>query len=110
MPDIPTAPVELKRTALPFPVYVDNRVLAGSAETFTKPAGAAWALISASAITYVRTGGTAVVPGSNVVDGTGSFPVHAGQDIFLNVESIASFSAIATGVVAVAWFRDHGSI
>lgn len=110
MPDIPTAPVELKRTALPFPIKVDNLVLTGTAKTFTKPAGAAWALISVTALCFIRAGGTAIVPVGDVTNGEGSFPVHAGQDVFFNVESITSFTIIGTATGSTGWFRDHSTI
>lgn len=103
----PTAPVELIRTELPFPSQVDNQVLAGAAETITVPADVSWVWISVSALCYIRTGGTAVVPGLDVTDGTGSFPVNVGNGLFLNVRTIATFSIIGTAVVGLAWYRDR---
>lgn len=109
------APVELMRTELPFPVQVDNYVLAGAAKTATKPAGVVWALISVSSLCYMTSVGTAIVPvadtgsgGGAPAAGAGSFPVHPGQNLLFNVKSILAFSIIGTAVAAVAWYGDHG--
>lgn len=105
----PTAPVELMRKELPFPEYVDNIVLAGAATAVTKPAGVSWVLISPTDTVYIRTS-SATVPGANVVDGTGSFPIMPGDPIearLFNVRGIAAFSIIGTAIVGLAWFRDQ---
>ncbi len=114
MAKLTSAPVELARLQLPFPSYVDNRVLAGAAETITKPAGASWLLLSVTALCYINSQGAAIVPvadtgsgGGAPALGDGSFPVHAGQDLLLNVRGIAAFSIIGTAVCGLAWFPDH---
>lgn len=107
----PTAPVELARKELPFPTYVDNIVLTGTAVTVTKPAGHKWLWITATALCYMRTGGTAAVPGAHVVDGTGSMPVQPSvTGMLLNMSSVATFSIVGTAVVGLAWYRDHSTL
>ena len=62
------------RQTPPLATYVDNVVLvANAAQTVTVPAGASRVLIGTTATPfYLRKGGTAAVPGANVLDGTGS--------------------------------------
>lgn len=112
----PTAPVELIRQELPAPVFVNNLVLTGAAKTGIKPttdpvSGAAveitWLWISATAACYMRYDGTAAVPGADISDGTGSFPLPAGNGILLNVKNRVSVSVIGTAVVGLAWFTDR---
>ena len=103
----PTVPTETVRHELPFPSQVDHIVLSGSAKTVTKPTGVSWLWIATSATCYFRTGGTAVSPSGDVVDGTGSFPINAGNGLLLNVKTVATFSIIGTANVGLAWYRDR---
>lgn len=112
----PTAPVELIRKDLPAPVLVDNLVLAGAAKTATKPtidpvSGATveitWLWIAPTASCYMRFDGTAAVPGADITNGIGSFPLAAGNGILLNVKNRASVSVIGTAVVGLAWYTDR---
>ena len=104
------APADLIRKEPVFPLQVDNVVLAGAAKTVTKPAGKVWALISVSALCYIRTGGAAVVPGADVTDGSGSFPISPQYGIMFNMTGVATFSIIGTAVVGIAWYGDHSVI
>lgn len=108
----PTAPQD-QNEDLPAPVLVDNLVLAGSAETATKPTtdpvtGApveiTWLWIAATAACYMRFDGTAAVPAADIADGTGSFPLAAGNGLRLNVRNRTSVSVIGTTVVGLAWY------
>lgn len=112
----PSAPVDVIRQELPAPVLVDNLVLAGAAETATKPtvdpvSGApvtvTWLWIAATADCYMRFDGTAAVPGADITNGTGSFPLAAGNGLLLNVRNRASVSVIGTAVVGLAWYTDQ---
>lgn len=113
----PSAPVDVIRQELPAPVLVDNLVLAGAAETATKPtvdpvSGESvvitWLWIAATAACYMRFDGTAEVPAGDIVNGTGSFPLAAGNGLLLNVKNRASVSVIGTAVVGLAWYTDRG--
>lgn len=106
-PQMPMAPVELIRRELGFPTQVDTFHLVGAAQTATKPARAAWALILTSALVYANGTGVAAVPVATLVDGTGSFPVQPQYGIFLNVRSITSFSLFGTAETAVCWYSDQ---
>jgi hypothetical protein len=112
----PAAPVELIRQELSAPVLVNNLVLAGAAETATKPTTdpvsgepvtITWLWIAATAACYMRFDGTATVPAADITDSTGSFPLAAGNGILLNVKNRASVSVIGTAVVGLAWYTDR---
>lgn len=107
MPVTQGAPAELYNDAVPIPTYCDAKLLAANtAESFTVPAGAYFAIFSpSSAITdySLSITGAAVTAVADVSDGTACIPnlgyarVSPGQTV-----SIISPQA---GVVVVAWFR-----
>lgn len=66
-------PNGLSSFTIPFCSYVDVRVLLPNvAETVNIPAGAQFIVFSSAENFYVRVGGAASVPASDVIDGTGS--------------------------------------
>lgn len=78
------------------PRWVDNIELDdASAQSYTVPTGAVYALIVADADIYIRVAATASVPTADVVDGTGSFLLKAG--IQCRVESGVAISMIRSG-------------
>jgi hypothetical protein len=67
------APYELMNASVPISDFVDQRLLnTDTAESYTVPARAKYALISADHPIAVRVGGTAVWPAADISDGTGS--------------------------------------
>jgi len=73
------SPHGLMNSAVPFPQWVDTVVLgSASAESYTVPAGAGYAVITSALPFYGCISGTAVVPTTEITDGTGSFYVAAG--------------------------------
>lgn len=93
--------------------YVDNMVLAAATvETITKPTGYGSAVITPNADVWIRRGGDAAVPAADVVDGTGSILVPAGQSRIIDfVDSIdstlATITIISAGaaLVSLEWFK-----
>lgn len=106
----PTAPIEAVRHQLQAPNddYTGNRVLSGSAETITKPAGCRWIWLSTTALTYFRFGGeTAAIPAADT-DTDGSMPLNAGNGLYLDMKRYSSVSVISTSaVLGFAFFRDQ---
>lgn len=81
------------------PQYVDAVVLtANTAATYTFPTGKKYALFSATADFYVSYSGTAVVPSTNVTDGTGPElnPVMRQVDGLTSVSIISPSSCVVT--------------
>lgn len=106
----PTAPIEAIRHELQAPDddHTGNKVLSGSAETITKPAGCRWLWLSTSALTYFRFGGSAAAIPAADTDTGGSMPLNAGNGLFLDCKRNASVSVIsASAVVGFAWYRDQ---
>ena len=79
-------------------------------DALTKPAGHSWLWIANSDLVYYRTGGTAIVPTLDVVDGAGCMPLPASPGIFLNVRSVETLSFIGTAVCGYAWMRDQSDL
>lgn len=105
----PTAPVEAvrKEMAAPNDAFTGNKVLTGSAETITKPAGCRWIWLAASALVYFRFGGSAAAVPTADVDTAGSMPLNPGNGLFLDMKQHASLSVIGTAVVGFAFYRDQ---
>lgn len=75
-----------------------------SAQTVTVPAKAKYALFNANADFAVRwDGGTAVMPASNVTDGTGSELNPTVRSVVAG-ETFSLISAAATDIVSIAWY------
>lgn len=75
-----TAPRDLRNAVpvVPFPFYVNHRTVT-TVEDETVPAGANVVFITPDADVWMANGtGAAVVPSSDVTDGTGSFLLKAG--------------------------------
>jgi hypothetical protein len=100
-------PIGLRDAALPCGRYVTNHVLAtDTAETVTVPAGAAYAFFSFDGDFWRRVGGTAAVPTTEVVDGTG---------VELNptwsaLDGVTSFSIVAGAARkgSITWYLPAG--
>jgi hypothetical protein len=106
----PTAPIEAVRHQLQAPrdEYTGNRVLSGSAETITKPAGCRWIWLATSDLTYFRFGGSAAAIPAADTDTNGSMLLNAGNGIYLDAKPHASISVIsASAVLGFAWYRDQ---
>ena len=81
-----------------------NQVLAANvAETVTVPSDCDFMIFGASAIFYIRTGGTAAVPAADVTDGTGSEITPSARLVVPG----ATFSIVApaTTVVSMACYN-----
>lgn len=102
------APAEITNQTFRFPDYVDNRVLAGAAETVTPPSWARWVRIKVTDVVWVDKDATAVVPSADVEDGTGCFPIDPsdGWEV-LPLTGVATFSIIGTATVALAYYGDE---
>ena len=105
----PTAPVEAVRQemAAPNDAFTGNKVLTGSAETITKPAGCRWIWLASSALVYFRFGGSAAEVPAADTDTDGSMPLNPGNGLLLDCKAFASVSVIGTAVVGFAWYRDQ---
>lgn len=107
----PTAPVEAVRHQLRAPDddFTGNVVLTGAAKTITKPAGARWLHLTASALTYYRFGGSAaVVPAADTTTG-GSLPLSPGNGLLYDMGAKASVSVnSAAAVIGYTFYRDEG--
>lgn len=88
-----TAPAEVFGATPLFPRYIDAVVLgAGTAESYAVPAGAAYAIITSDGAFFARLTGTAVIPTTEVSDGTASMYIPAG--IQIRVEGGTTISMI----------------
>lgn len=87
----------------PFPLNVNHRTVT-TAEAETVPAGATMVAIGADADIWLSDG-TAVVPSSDVTDGTGSFPLGAWVTEVFFVTPGQTISVIANTGTAHVSFR-----
>lgn len=103
------SPHGLMNSAVPFPEYVDAVVLgAGTAESYTVPARAGFAIITASLPFYARvvTGvDVAAAPSTEIADGTGSLYIAAGMQCKLGsgktlsmIRATAASTVVTIGV------------
>lgn len=98
-------------SAVPFPEYVDAVVLgAGTAETYTIPPAAGFAILTATLPFYARivTGvDVAAAPSTGVTDGTSSFYVAAGMQCRLGSGKSLSLvrATAASTVVTIGVYR-----
>lgn len=96
MPVTQSVPDKVYGSSIHLPRWVDNIELDdASAQSYTVPTEAVYALIVADADIYVRVGATASVPSADTVDGTGSFLLKAG--IQCRVEGGVAISMIRSG-------------
>ena len=87
----------------PFPDYVDARVLAATvAETITPPAAASVIALCATDDCWVDPSGTAVVPSTDVTDGTAAFLLPAGVWMYLVLSGQTSCSIISEAAAKVS--------
>lgn len=104
-----TQPVPAKffGSIIPFPLWVDAIVLgAGTAESYTVPASASFCLITCNAPVYGCISGTAVIPTTEIADGTGSFYIAAGTQVKLDSGSTLSLiRASAAAIVTIGVYR-----
>jgi hypothetical protein len=89
---------------LPALRYVNNYVLvANTAKSITVPTGANYVLISGTSLPiYMNFQGTAVVPSTDITDGSGSFP-NLGVPIALVGTTAISIISPYAGVAGVAF-------
>lgn len=103
-----TCPTEVFGSAPLFPRYVDAMVLgAGTAESYTAPVNAGFCIITADAPVYGKIGGTAVIPTTEVADGSASFYIPAG--VQFRLEGSTALSLIRAGgsstIVTIAVYK-----
>ena len=102
------SPHGLMNSAVPFPQWVDTVVLgAGTAESYTVPANAGYAVITSALPFYGCISGTAVVPTTEITDGTGSFYVAAGIQCKLGSGKTLSMirGTAASTVITIGIYR-----
>lgn len=81
--------------------YIDAMVFSGAgAKSSTPPAGALFVELASTANVYVKIGGTAAVPGSDVTDGSGSQLLAAGGKVLFPLNGAAAVG-VASGAAAV---------
>lgn len=88
-----------------FTKYNDTMYLgADSAETYTVPVAAYWAIFTnvSTGTVWIRNGGTAVIPTTEVADGTAPMPIPAGGSYQCRVAYGETYSMIRTaGTLAI---------
>lgn len=101
-----------KGDVLPIPEYVNHNSVT-TAENLTIPSGAGMMVISSNVAAYMNATTTAVVPASDVVDGTGSFLLAPGAVYrFLltkndgTVPTISVISASGTALITQAFYKN----
>lgn len=106
MPEIGGFPRGLDFAIPALPTWVDNLSLAPStAETYIVPAGVNRLLLSASTAVYVRIGGTAAVPSSDVTDGTSSFLLGTGATFAVEPGEELSFISGGSSQLTIGCYR-----
>lgn len=103
-----SSPHGVMNSAVSFPLWVDNMYLgADSAESYTIPAGAGFAVITANQPFWARVGGTASIPTTEVADGTGSFYVAAGMQCKLSSGKTLSVIRVpsTTTIISIGVYR-----
>ena len=103
---VQTTPHGINPITVKFPLWVDAIVLgSAAAESYTVPAGAGYALITANLPFYGCVSGTAVVPTTEITNGTGSFYMAAGIQVKLDsgqtlslIRATAASTIITIGV------------
>lgn len=91
----------------PFPAYVNHRTVT-AAETETVPDGASWVVITSDADLWASDSATAVVPSSDVTDGTGSLFLKAGVSRAFAVvagQTLSVISASGTAHCSFEYFK-----
>lgn len=80
---------------------------AGTAESYTVPAGAKYALITSALPFYGCLSGTAVVPTGEITDGSGSFYVAAGMQCKLGSGRTLSLirATAASTIITIGVFK-----
>ena len=101
-------PATVYSNLVSFPVWVDAVFLgAASAETYTVPADAGYALVTCNLPVYGCVSGTAVVPTTEITDGSGSFYMSAGMQCKLDSgDSLSLIRATAANtIVTIGVYR-----
>jgi len=92
MPITQTTPHGINPITVKFPKWVDAIFLgAGTAESYTVPAGAGYALITCNLPVWACISGTAVIPTTEVTDGTAPLYLSAGIQVKLDSGQTVSF-------------------
>lgn len=87
----------------PFPLWVDCVVLgAGTAESWVVPQGVDWVIIDPSAEVYANAQGTAVVPTTEVTDGTASVRIATPYQVVVGYGQTISFIRSGASSVTVS--------
>ena len=85
-------PYELKNASVPLARLVDAVVLGSdTAESYTVPAGTRFVLLSATNPFWVRVGATAVVPTTEVADGSAPAYVPSTAQMIVEEGTVLSF-------------------
>ena len=103
-----TTPYGLNPSTVKFPLWVDAVFLgAGTAESYTVPAAAGYALITCTLPVWACISGTAVVPTTEITDGSGSFYLSAGIQCKLDSGQTVSFirGTAANTIVSIGVYR-----
>lgn len=101
-----------KGDVLPIPEYVNHNSIT-TAENLTIPSGAGVLVLVVNAAAYINTTGTAVVPSSDVTDGSGSFLIAPNTPYrFLlakadgTVPTISIIAATGTVLATQAYYKN----
>jgi hypothetical protein len=91
-----------------FPLWVDAVFLgAGTEETYTVPANAGFALFTCTLPVWGCLSGPAVIPATEITDGTGSFYISAGIQCKIGSGDSISFirATAANTIVSIGVYR-----
>lgn len=102
------APSQMYAGAAPFPRYVNAMVLGGAgAESYTVPTGSKFCVITSALPFYGCVTGTAVVPTTEITDGTGSFYVASGMQCKLEGGTTLSVirGTAASTIITIAHYE-----
>ena len=84
--------------------HIDNIVLAaGVAKTYTIPTGAAYLLMSGTALFFARFGGAASIPIADVTDGTGACVAPEFREVPDDITTVSFISSVNC-IVAIEVF------
>jgi len=107
MPITQASPNGVMNSAVPFPQWVDAIVLgSASAESYTVPAGAGYAVITCNAPVWACISGTATIPAADTTDGTSSFYLAAGMQCKLGSgKTLSVIRASGAAIVSIGVYH-----
>lgn len=101
-----TVPAVFSSNCLLFPKWCDALFLGvNTAESYTVPDSASFCLITCTTPIWARVGATAVIPTTEVADGTAPFYVAAGTQMKLDSGSTLSCISAAASIVSIGVYR-----